>query len=607
MKKTIRPGVEKDNNFAWRVAILVSASVFLLTRFFADGLSYPVFNFWWNIFFFALFAVQLFRERCGKGLLREEAAILLFFLFSVISSGFSPVKAAGGILFNSQMLAYACFFSLLARNLKERETGILYRVLLFSALCISFYGIYQYFWGLEETRRLVHSNPELMKNLPPTFIDRLESKRIFATFVYPNVYASFLLFILPVSFFMFLSENRGFARFFCLGVTALAFFNLLLTGSLGGLLICLFISVIMLMYLLIKNRKSLILAILGFLFVISLASIGGLASGRAPKISSLADRGGYWQAAVRIFMENPVLGAGPGNYMHSYTRFKRPKSMEAKHAHSIFFETLAETGAVGTVLLFGFLFMAAAALFRKGWEKSVLPGLGFAFIAFFLHNLMDFDFVNPAVSALFFLAGGTAVSLGGGKRIEAGAGLTKVLNCLIIITVFLTASNYARYTLAARHIALSYEAASAGGRLFHVDRAIKLFPDNFEAYEKKGDVYFAEGIARKDKMHFIRAAMHYKKAASLNPLSPGVYRKMAMMYEQSGEYGLAEKMYLKLMELYPSKKQYNLETAVFFLKRGRRDMSFYYYEKSRELTATTIEEAHINAAYIKWIESQKLR
>jgi len=602
-KKKIVPERKKEIDF-WRFFVLISVSVFLFLRFFADGLSYPGFNFFWNVYFFLLVVIQLARERLKKKFFKEEFVIFLFFLFSVISSGLSPVKGAG-IMYNSQILAYICFFSLIIHNLKPSGVKVLYYALLGSALCITLYGLHQYFWGLESTRQLVHSNPDLLRNLPPTFLSRLESKRIFATFVYPNIYASFLLFIIPVSFFMFVSDEKKIIRFSSLAVLILAFYNLLLMGSLGGILICLFSALLMLLFVLIKDRKKLGIVVLCLVFLQIAAIFAVYGAGRLPKISSLEDRIGYWQAAVRIFRESPFLGAGPGNYMHNYTRFKRPESMEAKHAHSIFFETLAETGIMGTLLLFSFLVMLLLLFFKREKSPPLLSGAGFAFLAFFLHNMMDFNFINPAVAILFFLAGATAVVLRSGEPVAVDSRLTKCLNCLIIVTVLLVASNYARYTVAEKNILLSQESKSSVSRLFYIDRAIKVFHENFEVHEKKGDLYFNEGMMQKDRMHYERAVNNYLRALALNPYSSRVYRKMAFLCQEKGDMACAERMHLKVLEIYPSKKQYNLEAAIFFMKQGKGEKAEYYYEKSKLLTAATIEEAHLDAAYIKWIESQK--
>ena len=599
-KKKLLLKQKKEGNI-WHFFVLFSIAVFLFLRFFLDGLSHPTFNFFWNIYFFLLFITYLIRQKLKTELFKEEVVILLFFLFSVISSGLAPVKSSG-IVYNAQMLGYICFFSVIVHNLNSREMKLLCWVLLFSSLCISLYGIYQYFWGLEETRQIVGANPEIY---PPTFISRLASDRIFATFVYPNVYASFLLFVIPASFFMFLSSEKKVIGFLSLAILILAFVNLILTGSFGGILICLFTAICMLLFLIVKDRKKLGIIIL-CLLSLHIAVISAVyITGKLPKISSFADRVGYWQSAVKIFYERPVLGAGPGNYMYNYARFKSPDGMEAKHAHSIFFETLAETGIVGTLLLFSFVVLLMTYFFKKDDTSPLGVGIGFAMLAFLLHNMVDFSFIDPAVGILLFLGGATGIVLTGKKTSLTNLQLTKWLNCFMIIMVFLTALNYARYISAEKNLLQADKEKFLYSRLLYIETAEKLFSENFQVYEKKGDVYLNEAIRSQNKEYYKRAKNFYLSSLALNPYSSKIYRKMAFICEEIGDMCQAEKMYLKVIENYPAKKQYYLEAAVFYKRQGNKKMFEYYYEKSRYLSAATTEEEYINAAYTKWIESQK--
>lgn len=607
MKKKEKPllkAVKEESNI-WRFFILAGAAVFLFLRFFADGISYPGFNFFWNMYFFLLLIIQALKDRLKAAFFKEEAVIFLFFLFSVISSGISPVKSPG-VVFNAQILAYICLFSLIAHNLKRPDAEILYIAMLASAFCITVYGIYQYFWGLEQTRQMIYSNPELLKTLPPTFLERMKSKRIFATFIYPNTYASFLLFIIPAAFFKAFSKEGVKERAFSVAVLILALFNLLLTGSFGGAAICLFVLLVMALYIWVKNKKKFFYMVFCLVLFLAALFFSGYHAGRLPKKASMVDRVRYWQAAVQIFYENPVLGAGRGNYKHYYTRFKHPESMEARHAHSIFFETLAEGGIAGAVLLFSFFFMLMALFFQKGRSIPLLAGTGFGFSAFLLHNMIDFNFVNPAVSVLFFAAGGLGLALRGDRTPAVlDSKLTKWLNCLIIITVFLTAVNYARYTLSRKNILQADIEKTISGKFFCIDRAKALFPLDYDIYEKQGDIYLDLSMARGNRNHYKLAMDSYLQAAALNPYSSRIYRKTAFVYEELGDAAASEKMLLKSIENYPAKKQYNLEAAVFYKRHGNDEMFERYYSKSKRLMPATIEESQINKEYIKWIESQK--
>jgi len=81
-----------------------------------------------------------------------------------------------------------------------------------------------------------------------------------------------------------------------------------------------------------------------------------------------------WRIAWEGFLERPVFGWGPGNYLYLYQHIYDPAFYNVEtgdygawfdEAHSIVFDQLAETGAVGTLAFFGIL----AACFARLWRS----------------------------------------------------------------------------------------------------------------------------------------------------------------------------------------------------------------------------------------------
>jgi len=78
----------------------------------------------------------------------------------------------------------------------------------------------------------------------------------------------------------------------------------------------------------------------------------------------------YWQVAVHAFKTSPWKGIGPGTFQFYWSQHQRLGEF-VRNAHSLWFETLAETGIVGLVLIagfFGFVLVAGAT------RCSRLPG-----------------------------------------------------------------------------------------------------------------------------------------------------------------------------------------------------------------------------------------
>ena len=65
-------------------------------------------------------------------------------------------------------------------------------------------------------------------------------------------------------------------------------------------------------------------------------------------------RAQIWEPAIEGFKEEPVLGIGAGGF-ETYYLTNRDVDWIAKHSHSIIFQVAAELGAVGLLLLIGFL------------------------------------------------------------------------------------------------------------------------------------------------------------------------------------------------------------------------------------------------------------
>lgn len=616
-----RAELAEKQGFSFRRGIVVtSILIFLSLRFFVDGMSYPGFNLFWNVCFFALIIAQLLAERLKNSYGREETLLFLFFLFSAISSGTATIKGTG-IVSNTQILAYWCIIILIARNFTVKNKRIAFHIILFAGFFITLYGIYQYFWGLEQTRQYVYSNPGLLRSMSPTHLNRLTSNRVFSTFVYPNVFASFLLFLIPLSFFPIFSGEKIQLRIFCLLVFLLSLYNLFLTSSFGGFFVFLFIAQTMLLSLVMGNSKKFKTVLACILLFEMLALSGAYSAGKLPKMSSFTDRINYWKSSIGVFLEKPATGVGPENYKYYYTKYKPPGGMEAKHPHSIFFAALSETGATGTFFLFAFLAALSARLFKGSGASSFSRGLPFSFLAFFMHNLVDFNFINPSVAVLFFISTGLDANIRKHNTHQpeslpqrasehkgfqsASSSLTKTLNCLIIITVIFTVLGYARYILSEKMLINAQKEKNISNVFSYLEKAERMYPCNFEVYNAKGDIFFRFYTVTREPVYKKAAEDSYRTALLLNPRFVSVYRKLSFLYEDSGETESAEQMHMKTLEIYPNKKQYNIETAVFYKKNGNEEDFERYYRLSENLPAATEEEMAAVDEYKKWIESQK--
>jgi O-antigen ligase len=111
-------------------------------------------------------------------------------------------------------------------------------------------------------------------------------------------------------------------------------------------------------------------------------------SGRAP----------LWHQAWRDWETHPALGSGAGTFELFWVAHRRT-SANARDAHSLYLETLAEVGPVGLGLLLATLALPLLAAARARFHPFV-PGALAAYLAFLVHATGDWDWEMPAATLL---------------------------------------------------------------------------------------------------------------------------------------------------------------------------------------------------------------
>ena len=212
----------------------------------------------------------------------------------------------------------------------------------------------QHFGGLEASRRYfyLYLYPTV-KNLPPEYLKRLNSSRIFSTLFYPNALAGALLLVLPMSVGLASQASRLMtrpARWFLaslLGLGGLA--CLYWSGSKGGWLLAMGLGFCTLLRLPFRPKlKALLVAVV---LVAGLLGFGWKYSGFFKKGStSVVARFDYWRAALQTAGEHPVWGTGPGTFAIPYAQIKRPESEMARLAHNDYLEQASDSGIPGLLL-----------------------------------------------------------------------------------------------------------------------------------------------------------------------------------------------------------------------------------------------------------------
>ncbi|HEY7831559.1 MAG TPA: O-antigen ligase family protein [Solirubrobacteraceae bacterium] len=145
--------------------------------------------------------------------------------------------------------------------------------------------------------------------------------------------------------------------------------------------------------------------------------------GRLTSVGSVRAR--YWNEALEVFSEHPVLGAGADGYATARLRH-RTVPLDVHHAHGFIVQTLADLGLVGLALILALLatWLAAAGRathpFNRRWqnwrwrriqapytpERIGLLSMLCVVLTFGIHSLVDWTWYFPGDACVALLCAG---------------------------------------------------------------------------------------------------------------------------------------------------------------------------------------------------------
>jgi O-Antigen ligase len=122
-----------------------------------------------------------------------------------------------------------------------------------------------------------------------------------------------------------------------------------------------------------------------------------------------------WRAAAAAWRAHPLLGIGPDNFRHLSGQYLgRTDVDERMHANSLYFETLADLGGLGSLAFAAVVLAlagAAARAVKPPATRLLALGTGAALAAYLLHGALDYFLEFTPTYALFWLLGGILVAL----------------------------------------------------------------------------------------------------------------------------------------------------------------------------------------------------
>ncbi|WP_215492112.1 O-antigen ligase family protein [Fenollaria sporofastidiosus] len=175
------------------------------------------------------------------------------------------------------------------------------------------------------------------------------SKRAYSVFMNPNVFAEYIVLVVPIVVSLFWAHKDAFKKFVYLCIVGLMLLSLMLTFSRGGIMS---LGVAALVFLFFQARPLIVVALPFFLLALSflpenikrrIMSISNV------KDSSTSYRFKIWSITKDVIKDHPVVGVGFGHKPFKYVFERYIRSMPIFHAHNTYLEMMAEGGFTGFI------------------------------------------------------------------------------------------------------------------------------------------------------------------------------------------------------------------------------------------------------------------
>jgi len=487
-------------------------------------------------------------------------------------------------------------------NFSGRSWRAFRKTLTWVLIAFSLYGLYQYFFAYDESRRAFEADSS--RNLSPlmaqSILHALRELRIGGRLGNGNLFAALLATLAGLSLAGFRRNESNVARAVAAAAYLLAGTTILLTRSRGGLLTFLLATVLggALIWRSYgwnspKFRKA-PAVIAGWFMILFLSGCGALNAlrDRLTNVDTIRERLFYWQVALKVWSRNFIFGSGPGAFELYYPSLKPALAHESRFAHSWFFHWGCELGFVGLALFISVVLIAAHSSHRA-WtvsareettnllseEKLWLALGGFLLLA---NGLFEYTFQTREFVLLFSIFAGAVCGRSRPEHESPGrlsvAGRVSaallLVSCLLPLTILTTKQHFATFwDWEAQSAAESRDHASAAqdyakalaweprNEGYMMNRAMALMSDTASA-NPNPDVVAGE----------LNEADHLlTNAEAVNPLSPAIRQAGARLAAYRGDLAKAAQKWDQTIELYPNDAGYRIERAHFNLDRANKD------------------------------------
>jgi O-antigen ligase len=476
-------------------------------------------------------------------------AVVAFAVYAVIRYLFAEIEyiARGEMI---QVVMYAFLFLAIVNNLHRQESAQLITLtLVFLAMAISFYAIYQFVTNSNRVWALI----------------KPYAHRGSGTFISPNNLSGFLEMILPLGLaYTITSRMKALAKVFTGYASLLIIGGIVVTVSRGSwfataIALLIFFTILMFHH----THRVPAMVLLGTIVIGSLY-FGPRNVFFTSRIKDLTvDKAGVtgdgrfliWHDAEKLWHEDIWWGIGPAHFNYRFGKY-RPELIQASpdRAHNDYLNTLTDWGIVGFVLVAAAWVLLFACTFwtwryvrgspntlgdHRSNKLALVLGASIGLVAILIHSIVDFNMHIPA-------------------------------NALVVVTLMALLSSYVRFAterywftaraaaktlltaaLAAGLVYLGWQGARSAHEsiwLMRAQRATEASPEqiaalqnafdteprNFETARAIGEDFRIQSFQNNDDYQekALAAMKWFKRAMDLNPYDDSSVLRYGMCLDQ---------------------------------------------------------------------------
>ncbi len=430
------------------------------------------------------------------------------------------------------------------------------------SLVVSFYGLYQYFWGFEQLSKLIlHSGSDQIVSEP--LLQRVATHRVFSTLALPGTLWGFLVMAIPFHFELWNKTRKIHWLNFVLAVSGAA---LLATGFLTrsfGFLVGLLVLTLVWLFRhhrrMLWNRLTVVILALGVVGVSFYSARIGVIEGSNPAVLRFAN----WISAWSIFYMHP-LGTGLNTFGVMYPRYMLTGANETQYTHNTLLQLVSELGYVAVAAA------VIAILFAvRRWFRDVQPKFAqrewvlLALAVWGIHNLIDIDVYFASVGSIGAVLTGTLLRK---LKTEEGRAIMAVEprrpGNLLVVAVGLCAMViivFAGFVQVSTELQQRATMERDNVKLLEADKSLKqaraLMPMDSSLFHDSGDVEL-ELSQRLHKPEYLTAAQEsFSRAIQLSPNKVGPHVGLALCLSSRQDLNGALQEIRIAQSLYPDNSQ----------------------------------------------------